>query len=215
MNLILLGPPGAGKGTQSQRLSEYYGIPQIATGDILREARRNQTDLGKEAESYMSAGQLVPDSVVVKIVGERLSQSDCQRGFILDGFPRSQSQAKALDDLLATLDKSLQHVVALVVPDDLILRRILGRRVCSGCVASYHVEFAPSAKGDKCEKCETPLTQRADDNAETMPARLKVYHEQTSPLVDYYEGKGLLFRVDGTVSQDAVWSTLIEKLGTH
>ena len=160
MNLILLGAPGAGKGTQSVRISALYQIPQISTGDILREARKNKTELGKRADTFMSAGQLVPDDVMIGIVNDRLQQSDCQRGFILDGFPRTSAQADALTDLLAERARKIEAVISLDVPDNYIIQRLSGRRVCSQCGATYHAEFAPSKVQGKCDKCDGEVTQR-------------------------------------------------------
>ena len=208
MNIILLGPPGAGKGTQSQRISSIYGIPQVATGDMLREARRLQTPLGKQAESYMLAGQLVPDDVVIGIVGERLAAEDCAKGFILDGFPRTTAQAEALDRLLESLGRSLTSVVCLEVKDDLILSRVLGRWVCAKCGASFHATFSPPNVNGVCDRCGAQLSQRQDDKADTMVARLKVYHDQTSPLITYYKKRGILHSIDGSSDVESVWKQL-------
>lgn len=187
MKLILLGPPGAGKGTQAEILSKRLGIDTISTGVMLRTAIREGTELGKLAEGYINEGKLVPDDVVVGIVKERLSQEDCNKGFILDGFPRTTAQAEALDEAGVEIDK----VLSLEVADETIIERLSGRRECKACGTPYHVVYKPSANGDKCT-CGGELIQRADDNEETVKNRIKVYHEQTEPIKDYYEKKGKL-----------------------
>jgi adenylate kinase len=192
MNLILLGAPGAGKGTQAAKISEKYSIPQIATGDILRAAIKNGTDLGKEAKSYIDAGQLVPDAVVIGIIKECLDSDACKNGFILDGFPRSIPQAEALDAMGVKIDV----VLSIEVADEAIVARMSGRRVCS-CGASYHVEYNPPKVADVCDKCSSALYIRADDAAETVLNRLNTYHAQTEPLKDYYSKKGNLVVVHG------------------
>ena len=199
MKIILLGAPGAGKGTQAEFISTHYGIPQISTGNILKEAVRNQTELGLKAKSFMDAGALVPDEVVIGIIKERLQMDDCAKGFILDGFPRTVPQAEALDKMGITMDK----VVDIEVSDDLIRTRMTGRRVCEKCSASYHVVNNPSSKGDICEKCGGNLIIRKDDKPETVNERLKVYHELTEPLKTYYESKGILAQIagEGTVEE--------------
>ncbi|MBF0103716.1 MAG: adenylate kinase [Deltaproteobacteria bacterium] len=198
MNLILMGPPGAGKGTQAENICIKYHIPQISTGDMLREARKEQTKLGKEAESFMVAGKLVPDEVVIGIVDERLAKSDCQNGFLLDGFPRTVPQADSLAQILTRRNKKIEAVVSLDVPDTLVIERLCGRRVCGDCGASYHVAFAPSKKEDVCDKCSGGLIQRKDDSEVTIKERLRVYRDQTQPLISYYQQKGLLKAIDGT-----------------
>ena len=192
MNLILLGAPGAGKGTQSAKISEKYQIPAIATGDILRAAIKAGTELGKAAKSYIDAGQLVPDSVVIGIIKEYLASDACKNGFILDGFPRSIPQAEALDEMGVKIDV----VLSIEVADDKIVERMSGRRVCS-CGASYHVAYNPPKKENVCDKCGAQLYIRADDAAETVKNRLNTFHSQTEPLKDYYSKKGLLVTVEG------------------
>ncbi len=209
MRLILLGPPGAGKGTQAKRLIERYGIPQISTGDILRAAVREGTELGRKAKQYMDAGQLVPDEVVIGIIRERLKEADCARGFILDGFPRTVPQAEALKGVLAELGQALDHVVSIEVPDEDLVERLTGRRTCRGCGAMYHVRFSPPKQDGVCDRCGGELYQRDDDREDTIRARLKVYHDQTAPLVAFYEGEGLLRRVDGVGSVDEIYGRIL------
>lgn len=198
MNIIMLGPPGAGKGTQAQMLAEKYGIPQISTGDILRAAVAEGTELGKKAKEYMDKGQLVPDEVVIGIVKERLSKPDCEKGFILDGFPRTVAQAEALDGILKEMGKKIDYVINIVVPDEEILKRLTGRRTCKVCGAMYHIIYNPPKVEGKCDKCGGDLYQRDDDKEETIKNRLSVYHSQTAPLIDYYRKKGVLIDIDGT-----------------
>ena len=192
MNLILLGAPGAGKGTQSAKISEKYQIPAIATGDILRAERRAGTELGKEAQAYIEAGQLVPDSVVIGIIKKYMVENNCENGFILDGFPRSIPQAIALEEMGVRIDA----VLSIEVPDDKIVERMSGRRVCS-CGASYHVAYNPPKTADVCDKCGAALYTRADDAAETVINRLKTFHAQTEPLKEFYAQKGILICVEG------------------
>ncbi|NOY46535.1 MAG: adenylate kinase [Deltaproteobacteria bacterium] len=213
MRLILLGPPGAGKGTQAKRLIERYGIPQISTGDILRAAVRDGTDLGKKAKEYMDAGKLVPDEVVIGIIEERLQEADCAKGFILDGFPRTVAQADALNRVLANLGQAIDHVVSIEVPDEELVERLTGRRTCRGCGAMYHVKFSPPKAEGVCDKCGGELYQRDDDREETIRARLKVYHDQTAPLVEYYEKAGLLRRIPGQGSVDEIYARIEGVLG--
>jgi adenylate kinase len=200
MNLILLGAPGAGKGTQAEILKEKLAIPTISTGNILREAVKNETPLGLEAKGYMESGKLVPDALVISIIEERLTKEDCKNGFILDGFPRSIPQAEALEEMGVKIDK----VLNIEVEDEAIIERMSGRRVCSGCGASYHVKYNPSEKENVCDKCGKSLYVRDDDAAETVKKRLDTYHEQTEPLKDFYAKKGLLVNVKG---QDSVEQT--------
>ncbi len=199
MKIILLGAPGAGKGTQAEVISTHYDIPQISTGNILKEAVRNETELGLKAKSFMDAGALVPDEVVIGIIKERLQKDDCAKGFILDGFPRTVPQAEALDKMGVTMDK----VIDIEVSDSLIEGRMTGRRVCEKCSASYHIENNPSKKGELCDKCGGNLIVRKDDKPETVKERLKVYHELTEPLKAYYESKGILAEIpgEGTVEE--------------
>lgn len=198
MNLILLGPPGCGKGTQAKRLTEKYQIPQISTGDILREAVKQKTRLGMEAKNFMNAGKLVSDEVVIGIIQDRLKQSDCGDGFILDGFPRTVVQAEALDKTLATMQKKIEHALSITVEDEELLGRLTGRRTCRSCGAMYHVRFNPPKKEGVCDACSGELYQRDDDKEETIRNRLNVYNQQTAPLIDYYQGKGLLRTIAGT-----------------
>ncbi len=208
MNLILLGPPGGGKGTQAKRIVEKYGIPQISTGDILRDAVAKGTELGKKAKEYMDRGELVPDEVVIGIVRERLSQPDCEKGFILDGFPRTIKQAEALDEILEEMNKKIDAVIDIEVPDEEIIKRIVYRRTCKNCGAVYNLIYSPPKEDNKCDKCGGELYQRDDDKEETVKERLRVYKEQTQPLIDYYKNKGVLYTVDGTKSIDEVWSQI-------
>lgn len=193
MKLILLGAPGAGKGTQAEIICEKLSIPAISTGNIIREALKNGTEMGLKAKSYIDGGQLVPDDVVIGIIKDRLGESDCHNGFILDGFPRTIPQAEALDKMGIVIDK----VIDIEVPDEKIAARLSGRRVCKDCGASYHLEYKKPAKDGVCDACSGELVQRKDDLPETVLDRLKVYHEQTEPLKDYYEKKGILFVVEG------------------
>jgi len=195
--LILLGPPGAGKGSQGKSLSETYKIPQVSTGDILRAAVRDKTELGIKAKSYMDKGELVPDSLVVEIVAERLRKNDCHNGFILDGFPRNILQAKAVEKILAGLGKKIHYIINIEVPRKEIIKRLSGRRVCRNCGEGYHLIFNPSVDDKRCDKCKGELYQREDDKEDTIEARLKVYEEQTAPLIDFYRKKGALISIDG------------------
>lgn len=193
MNLILLGAPGAGKGTQAEVICDKLSIPAISTGNIIREAIRNETELGRKAKQYIDEGALVPDDVVISIIKERLNADDCKNGFILDGFPRTVPQAEALDDMGVKIDK----VVDIEVADDVICSRLSGRRVCKACSASYHIAFNPSADGQTCDKCGGELICRQDDKPETVLERLRVYHEQTEPLINFYKSRGKLVVVEG------------------
>lgn len=209
MRLILLGAPGAGKGTQAEIICEKLNIPTISTGNILREAIRNKTELGILAKSYMDKGNLVPDAVVVGIVSERLREDDCKNGFILDGMPRTLAQAEALDELGVEIDV----VLSIEVEDSAIEKRMGGRRVCEGCGASYHIEHKKPLCDGVCDSCGGKLILRADDAPETVRERLKVYHEQTEPLVEFYASKGLLKRIDGSVGIDGTSRLIFEALG--
>ncbi len=193
MNLILLGAPGAGKGTQAEVISEHLHIPTISTGNIIREALKSGTEMGRKAKEYMDAGKLVPDDVVIGIIQDRLAQSDCDNGFILDGFPRTIPQAEALDRMGIVIDR----VIDIEVPDETIARRVSGRRVCPGCGASYHVDYKRPAQEGVCDRCGDTLVQRKDDQPETVQERLSVYHEQTEPLKNYYAGCNKLVIVEG------------------
>ncbi len=194
MKMILLGAPGAGKGTQAEIICDSLKIPAISTGNILREAVKNETPLGMEAKSYMDSGSLVPDSVVIGLLKERIAKDDCNNGFILDGFPRTVPQAEALDSMGVQIDM----VIDFEVPDEVIKNRLTGRRVCEDCGASYHIEFKPSAKPGVCDRCGGATVQRKDDAPETVSDRLSVYHQQTEPLKEYYQGQNKLVMIDGT-----------------
>lgn len=206
MKIVLLGAPGAGKGTQAVRIAEKHGIPHISTGDIFRYNIKNRTPVGLEAKSYIDKGQLVPDEVAVRIVKERLAMDDCKNGYLLDGFPRNVFQAEALDEF-SKVDKA----VNIDVPLHKLMRRITGRRVCGKCGESYHVDYLGNETA--CKKCGGDLIQRADDNEETVKNRLDVYVKQTSPLVDYYEKRGVLITVDGDADIESVFNDIIERLG--
>ncbi|WP_018084984.1 adenylate kinase [Desulfurispora thermophila] len=197
MNLLIMGPPGAGKGTQAEVLVKELKITHISTGDMFRNAIKEGTEMGKKAKEYMDAGQLVPDEVVIGMVKDRLAKPDCQNGFLLDGFPRTVEQAKALDETLASLNIKLDGVINIVVPLDKLMVRLTGRRVCKECGASYHVVFNPPKVEGKCNSCGGELYQRSDDNEESVSTRLKAYEEKTQPLIDYYQAKGLLLNING------------------
>jgi adenylate kinase len=209
MRLIFLGPPGVGKGTQAQRLAAEEGIPQVSTGEILRHAVKQGTPLGKQAQGFMDAGKLVPDEVVIGIIRERVKGAECARGYILDGFPRTVAQAEALDQMLRTNGgPGIDHVVSFEVPHADLIRRLSGRRSCPACQAVYHLEHAPPKREGRCDTCGGALVQRDDDKPETVEARLAVYERQTRPLIEYYERRGLLRRVDATTSIDQVYERL-------
>lgn len=208
MKIILLGAPGAGKGTQAERICAHYNIPQISTGNIIREAMKNGTPAGKKAQEFVNSGKLVPDEVVIEMVNDRLKQEDCKNGYILDGFPRTVPQAEALEQMGVQIDKVLDIEVA----DDIIMGRMTGRRVCSKCGATYHTQFNPSNDGVNCDKCGTELSIRKDDEPETVKARLHVYHEQTEPLKDYYQAKGNLAMVEGVGAVDEITKRIMEAL---
>jgi len=213
MNIILLGPPGAGKGTQAKRMIERYGIPQISTGDMLRAALKAGTPLGLEAKKYMDKGALVPDAVVVGLVKERIQEDDCRKGYMLDGFPRNVSQAETMDGMLKELGQKIDHVVCIEVPDQELIQRLTGRRTCRECGAGYHVMFDPPKKDGVCDKCGGQLYQRDDDNEATVTSRLKVYADQTKPLIEYYEKQGKLRKVDGMGSIDEIFERIKAVLG--
>ncbi len=213
MNLMVFGAPGAGKGTQAKFLIEKYDIPQISTGDILRAAIAEKTAMGMEAKKFMEEGKLVPDSTIIGIIKDRLAEGDCQKGFILDGFPRTLPQAEALEELMSSMDKKLDKVISLSVPDELIVGRITGRRVCSECGASFHVKFNPSEIEDICDYCDNELIIRKDDNAETVKSRLEAYHTQTAPLIAFYTDMGVMLELDGTKEVSQVTKDMLTALG--
>ena len=208
MKIILLGAPGAGKGTQAEKICAHYNIPQISTGNIIREAMKNETPAGKKAKEFVNSGALVPDEVVIEMVNDRLKQDDCANGYILDGFPRTVPQAEALDKMGVQIDKVLDIEVA----DEIIMGRMTGRRVCPKCGATYHTEFNPSKGGSNCDKCGEALTIRKDDEPETVKARLHVYHEQTEPLKDFYQTKGNLVMVEGVGAVEEITAKVLSAL---
>ena len=212
MHLILLGAPGAGKGTQAVFLSQEFGLPHVASGDLFREAQNKGTELGLMAKSYMEKGQLVPDSVTIKLILERIAALDCAKGFILDGFPRSLEQAKALDAALVKLKKAIDKAIYIKVSDEELMRRLSGRWICRGCQAPYHMVSSPPKVKGKCDRCGGVLYQRADDTAETVRKRLDVYFAQTTPLIDYYQARGKLLQVNGEQGIDEVCKDLITAL---
>ncbi len=213
MKIIMLGAPGAGKGTQAKKIAAKYGVPHISTGDIFRANIKNGTELGEKAKTYMDQGLLVPDDLVVDLVVDRVSQEDCKNGYVLDGFPRTIPQAEALDKALAAFGQKLDYAIDVDVPDENIIRRMSGRRACVGCGATYHLQYAPAKKEGICDVCEGKLILRDDDKPETVQKRLNVYHEQTQPLIDYYTAKGILKTVDGTADINDVFKTITEILG--
>lgn len=208
MKIVMLGAPGAGKGTQAKMIASKYGIPHISTGDIFRANIKNGTELGKKAKQFMDQGLLVPDELTVDLVIDRLSQDDCAKGYILDGFPRTIPQAEALDTALKARGEALDYAVDVDVPDENIVSRMSGRRACTGCGATYHIVHNPSRKGDVCEVCGETLVLRDDDKPETVQKRLTVYHDQTQPLIDYYSAKGILKTVDGTQDMNDVFAAI-------
>lgn len=213
MKLLIMGRPGAGKGTQAANIKEYYNIPHISTGDMFRAAIKNETKLGLLAKSFMDKGQLVPDEVTIGIVQERLLEDDCKKGFLLDGFPRTIAQAEALETFLKENGILLDAVLDVNVPAEILVRRMVGRRVCKGCGATFHVEFnAPKQEGI-CDVCGTPLIQRADDTYETANSRLEVYDNNTAPLLDFYNTRGLLKTVNGDQALDKVFEDIKNVLG--
>jgi len=213
MNVILLGPPGAGKGTQAKRLVDKYHIPQISTGDMLRAALKEGTPLGLEAKKYMDAGGLVPDSVVIGLVKERIQKPDAKGGYMLDGFPRTAAQAQELDKILAAMNQKIDHVVSVEVPSSELLGRLTGRRTCRACGAGFHVMFDPPKKEGVCDKCGGELYQRSDDNEATVKSRLETYEAQTKPLIEYYERQGKLRHIDGVGKMDDILQRIQKVLG--
>ncbi|MCF6411834.1 adenylate kinase [Pseudalkalibacillus salsuginis] len=213
MNLVLMGLPGAGKGTQAAEIVDKYGIPHISTGDMFRAAIKEGTELGKKAKSYMDAGNLVPDEVTIGIVDERLSKSDCKKGFLLDGFPRTVAQAEALEKTLSDKNRSIDYVLNIVVDKDKLMERLTGRRICKQCGATYHVVFNPPSEQGVCDKCGGELYQREDDNEETVKTRLEVNIEQSKPLLEFYDQKGYLRNIDGNQDIDQVFNDIDQLLG--
>lgn len=214
MNLVLLGAPGAGKGTQAVVLTKKYAIPHISTGEILRTHMKNETEIGKKAKSFIESGQLVPDEVVIAMVKDRLSQSDCEKGFILDGFPRNEAQAKALDSCLEELGKEIDAALNFDCSEEIILKRLTGRRVCPTCGATYHIDNMPPKQEGICDKCGEKLTQRKDDQEETIKNRLKVYRETAEPLLAYYEAKGVLKTIPADKDYREIEKILDEYFGS-
>ena len=209
MYLILLGPPGSGKGTQAERLRKELNLPHVASGDLFRDHLKRESELGKLARSYMDNGQLVPDDVTIAMVKERLSRSDCRGGTILDGFPRTLAQAEALDSILQELGQQLTGVLFIAVPDDVLIERLSGRRICRNCQTPYHILFSPPREMQTCDLCGGELYQRDDDQPETIKERVDVYHQQTAPLIKYYLAADLLHEIDGNIEIDQVTEILI------
>lgn len=212
MNLILLGPPGAGKGTQAKMMIDTYQIPQISTGDILRAALKERTPLGLKAKEYMDKGLLVPDEVVIDIIRERLKEPDCRKGYILDGFPRTVAQAQALDKVLTDMQSAIDHVISIEVDKGELIKRLTGRRTCRQCGRGYHAIFDPPLNKDLCDKCQGELYQRDDDNEDTVRNRLDVYDSQTFPLIQYYKEKNLVRSIDGQGSIQQIFERIAKVL---
>ena len=213
MKIIMLGAPGAGKGTQAKKIADLCNIPHISTGDIFRANIKEGTELGKKAKAYMDAGELVPDDLVCDLVVDRIQQDDCTKGYILDGFPRTIPQAEALTSALNAIGQKMEYALNFDVPDENIIHRMAGRRSCVGCGATYHVEFNPPKVEGVCDICGEKLVLRDDDKPETVTNRLNVYHEQTQPLIDYYEKQGIVYTMDGTQSMDKVFEDIRKILG--
>ena len=213
MKIIMLGAPGAGKGTQAKMIAEKYGIPHVSTGDIFRANIKNGTELGMEAKKYMDKGLLVPDELTVKILLDRVAKDDCAKGYVLDGFPRTIHQADVLEEALNKIGDKIDFAIDVDVPDENIIRRMSGRRACLSCGATYHIEHVPPKAEGICDKCGQELVLRDDDKAETVKNRLNVYHEQTQPLIEFYEKKGVLKSVDGTVDMKDVFAASVGILG--
>ena len=213
MKIIMLGAPGAGKGTQAKMIADKYGVPHVSTGDIFRANIKNGTELGMEAKKYMDQGLLVPDELTVKILLDRVSQPDCKNGYVLDGFPRTIPQAEVLDKALAELGESIDYAIDVDVPDENIVKRMSGRRACVSCGATYHVVHVPPKKEGICDRCGSELILRDDDKPETVKNRLDVYHKQTQRLIDFYTKKGVLKTVDGTVDMQDVFKAIVAILG--
>lgn len=208
MRLVFLGAPGVGKGTQAEMVAAKLAIPKISTGDLLRTGVAQKTPLGLEAQQYMTRGELVPDNVVIGLVAEKIASSECEKGFILDGFPRTILQADALSGILQEQEVSLDRVIYFVIPREEVVKRLSGRRSCSACTAVYHVDYVPPQQEGRCDECGAALVQRSDDKRETVESRLVVYEEQTAPLIDYYQEKHVLAELDGTGSVEEVQERL-------
>ena len=213
MNVVLLGPPGAGKGTQAARIVEKYGVPHSSTGDIFRANIKAGTELGKRAQEYMNRGELVPDELVVEIATDRLAADDCKEGFLLDGFPRTVFQAEKLDEFMASKGRKIEHVLNIEVGRDDLMARLTGRRVCKSCGASFHVVNIPPKQEGICDNCGAELVQRADDNEETASNRIEVYNRETKPLIDYYEKAGNIVNIDGGKAAEDVFAAIADRLG--
>ena len=213
MKIIMLGAPGAGKGTQAKQIADKYSIPHISTGDIFRANIKNGTDLGKKAKEYMDQGLLVPDELTCDLVMDRIQQDDCKNGFVLDGFPRTIPQAEALDAALTKIGEKMDYAIDVDVPDENIVSRMSGRRACLDCGATYHIVSLPPKTEGKCDHCGSDLVLRDDDKPETVQKRLTVYHEQTQPLIDYYKNQGILKSVDGTQPMESVFTAITDILG--
>lgn len=213
MKIIMLGAPGAGKGTQAKMIADKYGVPHVSTGDIFRANIKNGTELGMEAKKYMDAGQLVPDELTVKILLDRVSQADCEKGYVLDGFPRTIPQAEVLEKALSEQGDSIDYAIDVDVPDENIINRMSGRRACLACGATYHIVHIPPKQEGICDRCGKELVLRDDDKPETVKKRLDVYHAQTQPLIDFYTKKGILKSVNGTVPMEEVFASIVSILG--
>ena len=213
MRIIMLGAPGAGKGTQAAQVAKQYNIPHISTGDIFRANIKGGTELGKKAKTYMDQGLLVPDELVVDLVADRIQQEDCANGYVFDGFPRTIPQAEALDKALEAMGSKIDYAIDIEVPDENIVNRMSGRRACVDCGATYHIVYAPTKVENVCDKCQGGLILRDDDKPETVQKRLNVYHDQTQPLIDYYTNKKILVEVDGTVDINDVFAAIVNILG--
>ena len=213
MKIVMLGAPGAGKGTQAKMIAEKYSIPHISTGDIFRANIKNGTELGKKAKSFIDKGQLVPDELTLDLIMDRFKVDDCKNGYVLDGFPRTIPQAEALDEALKANGEKVDFAIDIDVPDENIVRRMGGRRACVNCGATYHIVYSPTKVEGKCDKCGEELIVRDDDKPETVLSRLEVYHNQTQPLIDYYNEQGILKSVDGTIDMKDVFNEIVKILG--
>ncbi len=212
MRLLIIGPPGGGKGTQSKFLIDYFQIPQISTGDILRENIKNKTSLGIEAKQFMDLGKLVSDSLIMNMIKKRLNDTDCNNGYILDGFPRTIPQAKGLDKLLQEMNQKIDHAIVMNVPDNLIVQRLSNRRTCKSCGTLYNLLFDPPSNIKKCDRCGGDLYQRSDDNPKTIKQRLSIYHEQTKPVINYYEDQNITKLIDSTGTIDEIKQSIIKSI---